>query len=345
MRHYTGLGEHVAASLPGTGVLLVNLGTPDAPTAAALRPYLAEFLSDPRVIEYPQWRWQPILHGVILRIRPQRSARAYARIWMPEGSPLRVYSEALTAAVRDELVRRDHRVKVALAMRYGHPRVADVITGLQRGGVGKLLVLPLYPQYSATSSGSVFDAVADAIKSLRWPPEVSIIDQYHADENYLDALAASVREHWHEHGRGNHLLMSFHGIPQRYTHAGDPYPLQCQATARKLRERLGMTDAEASIAFQSRVGREPWLSPYTDTMVRELGAAGIRQLDVICPGFAVDCLETLEEIAMQNRDTFRAAGGGDLRYIPALNTRPDHVATLCRLIERRLPETDVPSRP
>lgn len=330
--HYAGLGEDVPASLPGTGVLLVNLGTPDAPTAAALRPYLAEFLSDPRVIELPRWKWWPILQ-VILRLRPRRSAHAYSRIWTSEGSPLRVLSEALTHAVREELARRGRDVRVALAMRYGHPRVADTIRAMQRDGVGRLLVLPLYPQYSATSSGSVVDAVADALKSLRWPPELQLVGDYHDHPAYIDALAASVREHWQQHGRGERLLMSFHGIPTRYVRAGDPYFAQCHATARALRERLQMDESEILVSFQSRVGREPWLTPYTDASVRQLGADGIKRLDVICPGFAVDCLETLEEIAMQNRDFFHAAGGEELRYIPALNTRPDHVQALCDIID------------
>jgi len=336
-RRYTGLGHLNGASLPATGVLLVNLGTPDAPTAAALRPYLAEFLADPRVIEYPRWLWWLVLHGIILRTRPARSAHAYERIWMPEGSPLRVHSEALADAVRAELSHRGRPVEVALAMRYGLPRIGDTIAELQRRGVGRLLVLPLYPQYSATSTGSVVDAVADSLKNLRWTPDITLVSDYHDDTRYLDALADSVRDHWQKHGRGERLLMSFHGIPQHYAHAGDPYPLQCRATARKLRERLQLDEAEAPICFQSRVGREPWLAPYTDATVRELGAAGVKRIDVICPGFAVDCLETLEEIAMQNRDFFRDAGGETLRYVPALNSQANHVQALCHLIEARLP--------
>jgi ferrochelatase len=335
MHNYIGLADSTHESLPATGVLLVNLGTPEAPTAAALRPYLAQFLGDPRVIDYPRWLWQAILHGVVLRVRPPRSARAYARIWLPEGSPLHVYSEALADGVRAELGRRHGApMQVALAMRYGRPAIADTIVAMQRAGVGRLLLLPLYPQYSAASTGSVLDAVADTFKRLRWPPELRVINDYHADNGYLDALAASVRAHWQAHGRGERLLLSFHGIPERYVRAGDPYLAQCQATARGLRERLGLGDAEAIVAFQSRVGREPWLQPYTDATVRRLGAEGVRRLDVISPGFAVDCLETLEEVAMQNRDFFRAAGGDELRYIPALNAGAAHVAALCDLIAR-----------
>lgn len=330
--HYIGLGDQVQASLPRTGVLLVNLGTPEAPTAAAVRPYLAEFLGDPRVIEYPRWLWWLILHGVILRLRPRRSAAAYRRIWMPEGSPLRVFSEALTHAVDGELEHRGCEVTVALAMRYGHPGIVDTMAAMQREGVGKLVVVPLYPHYSGTSSGSVADAVGHALQTLRWTPELHLLGDYHAHPGYLDALAESVREHWEKNGRGERLLMSFHGIPQRYARAGDPYARQCRATADGLRERLGLDKRQAPMSFQSRVGREPWLTPYTDHTVRELGAEGVRHIDVICPGFAVDCLETLEEIAMQNRDFFREAGGEDLSYIPALNTRPAHVRLLADLV-------------
>jgi ferrochelatase len=335
VHNYIGLADPTHESLPATGVLLVNLGTPEAPTAAALRPYLAEFLGDPRVIDYPRWLWWPILHGAILRLRPRRSAHAYARIWMPEGSPLRVHSEALAAGVEAGLQRRSGmRFRVALAMRYGRTSVAEAIGQLHRDGVRRLLVLPLYPQYSATTTGSVVDAVADAYKALRWPPELRMVNDYHDDAGYLDALAASVRAHWQAHGRGERLLLSFHGIPERYVRSGDPYADQCQATAHGLRERLGMDETEAIVSFQSRVGREQWLQPYTDATVRRLAGDGVKRLDVISPGFAVDCLETLEEIAMQNRDFFRAAGGDALRYIPALNASVAHVDALCDLIQR-----------
>lgn len=331
--NYTGLNEH-SHDLPArSAVLLVNLGTPDAPTAAAVRPYLAEFLGDPRVIEYPRLLWKLILHGIILRIRPKRSAHAYQRIWTAEGSPLRVGSEALAASLGAELARRrPGPVTVALAMRYGKPSVADTVAKLQREGVRRLLVLPLYPQYSATSTGSVFDAVADTVKGLRWPPELRQVNDYHDDPAYIAALAASVRAHWETHGRGDKLLMSFHGIPERYTRAGDPYYCQCHATARLLREALGLSEDEAIFSFQSRVGRERWLHPYTDETVRALGARGIKRLDVISPGFAVDCLETLEEIAMQNAEFFREAGGETLSYIPCLNSAPAHVDALADLV-------------
>ncbi|WP_158881664.1 ferrochelatase [Rhodanobacter sp. L36] len=336
--HYTGVasgsGESSVPSVQAA-VLLVNLGTPTAPTASAVRPYLAEFLGDSRVIDYPRWLWWLILHGVILRIRPARSAHAYAKIWTAQGSPLRVGSEALSHALQCEL---DHRrpgdFRVALAMRYGEPSVAHTIAQLQRDGIRRLLVLPLYPQYSATSTGSVIDAVADAFKQLRWPPELRIINDYHDDSGHIEALAQGIERWWQMNGRGDKLLLSFHGIPERYVRLGDPYADQCQATARLLRNRLRLTDDELLISFQSRVGRERWLHPYTDATVRELAAGGVKKLDVACPGFAVDCLETLEEIAMQNRDFFVAAGGESLRYIPALNDSEEQVDSLATLLLR-----------
>ena len=333
--HYTGLAGQTDDQPVQAGILLVNLGTPQAPTAAALRPYLAEFLGDPRVIEYPRWLWWLILHGVILRLRPARSAHAYVRIWTPEGSPLRVGSEKLAAALQTEL-QRGHAgpVKVALAMRYGSPSVRSTIEQMQREGVRRLLVLPLYPQYSATSTGSVLDAVADTFKQLRWPPELRIVNDYHDDQQHIEALAVSIERWWAERGRADKLLLSFHGIPQRYVDAGDPYFRQCQATARKLRARLGLDDTQLIVSFQSRVGREPWLQPYTDITVQRLAAEGVRRLDVACPGFAVDCVETLEEIAIQNRDFFIAAGGEALRYIPALNDSAEQVASMAALVRR-----------
>jgi protoporphyrin/coproporphyrin ferrochelatase len=333
--HYTGLAGHTHDQPVKAGVLLVNLGTPEAPTARAVRPYLAQFLGDPRVIEYPRWLWWLILHGVILRIRPKRSAHAYARIWTDAGSPLRTFSEALARALQAELAqRRPGPIKVALAMRYGEPSVRRQIEQLQREGVHRLLVLPLYPQYSATSTGSVLDAVADTLKRLRWPPELRLVNDYHDDPAHIEALAQSIERWWAAHGRGERLLLSFHGIPERYLRAGDPYFCQCHATARLLRERLHIDPALVLMSFQSRVGRERWLHPYTDVTVRELAAAGVKRLDVVSPGFAVDCLETLEEIAMQNREFFLAAGGSDLRYIPALNDSPAQVDALAQLVLR-----------
>ncbi|HEY1589669.1 MAG TPA: ferrochelatase [Rhodanobacter sp.] len=338
--HYTGVAGHSHASgvqSVQAAVLLVNLGTPTAPTAKALRPYLAEFLGDERVIDYPRWLWWLILHGVILRIRPARSAHAYARIWTEQGSPLRYGSEALAAGLQAELDRQQPgTLRVALAMRYGEPSVAHTIEQLQREGVRRLLVLPLYPQYSATSTGSVIDAVADTFKTLRWPPELRFVNDYHDDARHIDALATSIEHWWANNGRGDKLLLSFHGIPERYVQLGDPYFDQCQTTARLLRERLLISADDMILSFQSRVGREQWLQPYTDATVRQLASDGVKKLDVACPGFAVDCLETLEEIAMQNRDFFVAAGGETLRYIPALNDSTEQVRSLAALVRRHV---------
>jgi ferrochelatase len=333
--NYTGLAGYAHDQDAKAGVLLVNLGTPEAPTAAKVRPYLAQFLGDPRIIELPRWLWRIILHGVILRIRPKRSAHAYARIWTEQGSPLRTGSEALMRALQAELSRRrPGPIKVELAMRYGEPSVRRQIEQMQREGVRRLLVLPLYPQYSATSTGSVIDAVADTLKVLRWPPELRLVNDYHDDPAHIEALAKSIEAFWAERGRGDKLLLSFHGIPERYLRAGDPYFCQCHATARLLRERLGLGADAIMMSFQSRVGRERWLHPYTDVTVRELAKAGVKKLDVVSPGFAVDCLETLEEIAMQNREFFLEAGGTDLRYIPALNDSPDQVDAMAELVLR-----------
>lgn len=318
-----------------TAVLLVNLGTPDAPTASAVRRYLAQFLSDRRVIDTPRWLWWPILHGVILRLRPRRSARAYASIWTAQGSPLLVLSQALAAAL-DRRVRaatEDH-AGVALAMCYGRPAIAATVDRLSGEGVRRLLVLPLYPQYSATSTGAVFDAVTSALQRLRWPPELRFVNDYHDEPGYISVLAENVQKYWREHGRAQRLLLSFHGIPQRYVRLGDPYRDQCMVTAQRLRERLGIGEDACSVAFQSRVGREPWLMPYTDETLEQLPGQGVRHVQVLCPGFAVDCLETLEEIAETNRHLFLAAGGERMEYIPAPNAEAAHVEMLFRLLSR-----------
>ena len=325
-----------AAAPASTVVLLVNLGTPDAPTPAAVRRYLAEFLSDRRVIDTPRWLWLPILYGIILSIRPRRSARAYASIWTGQGSPLRVYSQSLADQLDGALrAASAERVRVVLAMRYGKPAIAATLDRLRAEGMRRLLVLPLYPQYSATSTGTVFDEVTSALQRMRWPPEVRFIGDYHADAGYIAALAGSVERFRNRHGRAK-LLLSFHGIPQRYVRSGDPYFDQCQVTAQRLRERLGAGTDEVLVAFQSRVGREAWLQPYTEDLLRELPATGVRRLQVLCPGFAVDCLETLEEIALRDRELFLESGGEQLEYIPALNDGADHVALLLNLIRSDL---------
>lgn len=317
-----------------TAVLLVNLGTPDAPTAPAVRRYLAEFLSDPRVIETPRWLWWPILHGVILRVRPARSAHAYSSIWTEQGSPLLVFSRAVTEKLAATFAREG--VIVELAMRYGNPSIHDVIARLHGQGVRRLLVLPLYPQYSAASTGSAFDAATRELQSLRWPPELRFINDYHDDARYVDALARSVQTYWQKNGRAQKLLLSFHGLPQRCIESGDPYLDQCRASAALLRAKLGVSEDECALSFQSRVGREVWIQPYTEELLDRWPKEGVRRIQVLCPGFAVDCLETLEEIAIRDRARFIAAGGESLDYIPALNADGAHVDTLAALIRRHL---------
>lgn len=317
------------------GILLVNLGTPAAPTTSAVRRYLRQFLSDPRMVEVPRPLWWLILNLVILPLRSPRSARAYAKVWTPQGSPLLVHSEALATGLRAELEQRlPGRTSVELGMCYGQPSVESALRKLEAAGMRRLLVLPLYPQYSATTTASVFDAVSKVLQGWRLLPDLRILSHYYQQPAYIDALAASVRAHWAQHGQGQHLLLSFHGIPQRYCRNGDPYQCHVLGTFNRLRAALQLNEQQCSLSFQSRVGREPWLMPYTDQRVRELASAGVQQLDVLCPGFAVDCLETLEEIAVENAEFFHAAGGKSLRYIPALNASPAHVGLLRELIEQ-----------
>ncbi len=314
-----------------TGVLVANLGTPDAPTPDAVRRFLAEFLSDPRVVDLPRLLWLPILYGVILQIRPRRSARAYREIWTAAGSPLLVNTRSLAAALERRLAElQPEPAAVAVGMTYGKPSIATALQQLRSAGVQRVIVLPLYPQYSATTTASVFDRIDAALKALGWKPEQLRIDNYHADANHIAAVAESIAPHLG--GTGAHLLFSFHGLPQRYVDAGDPYEAQCRITAGRVVERLGLRAQDWSLSFQSRVGRERWLRPYTEERLSELAAQGVRHLVVACPGFAVDCLETLEEIAMRGRDTFLAAGGERFDYVPALNDSAAHADGLARLV-------------
>lgn len=319
------------------GVLLVNLGTPDAPTPAAVRRYLKQFLWDPRVVEVPRPLWWLILHGFILRFRPARSARAYRKIWTEQGSPLLLRCRDIAAAVEQNL--QDHlsgNVHVALGMSYGRPSIAAALDELHDHRARRIVVLPLYPQYSGTTTGSVFDDVTRTLARRRWVPELRFINHYHDARGYIAALAASIRESWDRHGRGDKLLFSFHGVPRATLESGDPYHCHCQKTARLVAEALGLDADDWQITFQSRVGRAEWLRPYTDETIAALGARGLGRIDVVCPGFSVDCLETLEEIAMQNAELFRESGGGELHYIPALNAREDHVAFLAGLLQQQV---------
>jgi len=330
------------------GVLLVNLGTPDAPSTKAVRRYLAEFLSDPRVIEMPRLLWMAILHGVILRVRPKRSAHAYRQVWSEQGSPLLDISRRQEWALQAELERRNvGPVKVQLAMRYGTPSIADGLDALAAANATRVLVLPLYPQYSATTTASVFDAVSGELQRWRRLPELRFVNQYHDHPGYIQALADSIRRHWEEHGQADKLLFSFHGIPKEYFLNGDPYYCHCQKTARLVVEQLGIEPERWALSFQSRVGNKEWLKPYTDQKLREWGETGVESVQVICPGFSADCLETLEEISLQNREFFLEAGGKAYGYIPALNTEPDHLKALADLVTRHIggwPESDAVTR-
>jgi len=337
MPTYQSTPEFKHGLLESTGILLVNLGTPEAPTASAVRRFLKQFLSDPRVIEYPRWLWWLVLNGIILRIRPSRSAAAYRKIWTDDGSPLMIFSKAIAAGVQQKLDSRSPGLtRVELAMSYGKPSIDDGIDRLLAKGARRLLIVPLYPQYSGTTTASVFDAVARKMNRLRWVPETRFINQYADERGYISSLAASIREYWSENKRGTKLLFSFHGVPRSTLLRGDPYHCQCQKTARLVAEALELGEDEWILAFQSRVGREEWLRPYTDETIIELGKQGLDRLDVVCPGFSTDCLETLEEIAMQNADLFQESGGEVLHYIPALNARDDHLGFLSDLIEKHL---------
>lgn len=320
-----------------TGVLVVNLGTPEAPTAGAVRRFLRKFLWDPRVVEYPRVLWWLILNLVILVIRPSRSAEAYRKIWTDQGSPLLIHSRAIAAKLADHLRTASAMpVKVELAMTYGQPSISAAVERLVEGGARRIITLPLYPQYSSTTTAAVFDGLVQTLQKQRWIPESRFINNYHDAPGYIDSLAASIRENWNQNGRGNKLLMSFHGIPESSLTKGDPYHCQCQKTARLLADALDLQDEDWIISFQSRVGREAWLSPYTEDTVKALGGQGLSRLDVVCPGFSTDCLETLEEIAMQNAEFFVAAGGKSLHYIPSLNARDDHVAFLATLVSQQM---------
>lgn len=317
------------------GILLVNLGTPEAPTVPAVRRYLAQFLSDPRVVELSRALWLPLLHGVILRRRPARSAKAYQAVWGADGSPLLSISRRQAAAVQSRLSQGwPGPVKVALGMRYGNPSIPAALAELRQANARRLLVFPLYPQYSGSTTASVFDAVTRELSRWRWLPEVRFINQYHDEPAYLEAIAASIRQHWSTEGEPERLLFSFHGIPKDYFDKGDPYFCQCHKTARLVAARLGLAAERWIMTFQSRFGRQEWLQPYTEDTLKRLAAEGVRSVQVLSPGFSADCLETIEEIDEENRGYFLGAGGERFSYIHCLNDAPDHIEMLAGLIER-----------
>ena len=319
------------------GVLITNLGTPESPTAKALRPYLKEFLSDPRVVEVPRFIWWFILNWVILNIRPKRSAKSYATVWTDEGSPLltitRAQSRALAARCKTEF---GDDVVVDFAMRYGNPAISDVIDRMLSQGVRKLVVIPLYPQYSASTTASTFDAIANDFTKRRWLPELRFVNHYHDNDMYISALANKVKAHWEQHGKADILIFSYHGIPKRYLLNGDPYHCECYKTSRLLAQKLKLSEHEYMTTFQSRFGREEWLKPYTDETLKSLPAKGIKSVQMMCPGFSADCLETIEEIGEENRGYFMAAGGEKYDYIPALNDDAEHIDVLFNIVKQNL---------
>lgn len=331
------------ATGPGrTAVLVVNLGTPDAATPAAVRRYLGEFLHDYRVVELTRWLWCPILHGIILPLRSRRVARNYASVWMADGSPLLVLTKRLAQALQHALP----DVPVRMAMRYGNPSIASVLRTLEAEGMTRLLVLPLYPQYSAATTASLFDGVADWVRRSRRYPELRFVNDYHDHPDYIAALAGSVRAHWERKGqRAQHLVMSFHGIPERNVRLGDPYADQCRNTARLLAQALQLQPEQYTVTFQSRFGPAQWLQPYTEPTLQALARAGTRSVEVMCPGFVSDCLETLEEINIEARHAFLQAGGQAFDYIPCLNDSPAWIVALERITEQhRAGWTTVPSQ-
>ncbi|OZI26791.1 ferrochelatase [Bordetella genomosp. 9] len=328
--------ERMLPALGKTGVLLVNLGTPQAATAPEIRRYLGEFLADPRVIEIPRYLWWPILHGLVLTLRPRKLVPRYRGIWMDGGSPLMVYSRRQAEGLSRLLAQRGLQVEVALGMRYGSPAVADAMDELRRRGCERILVVPMYPQYAASTTATVVDAVGRHAARLRDQPELRFIKRFHDDPGYVQAIVGKIERYWAEHGRPQKLVMSFHGLPRYSVELGDPYYQDCLRTGRLLRERLGLMPEQALVTFQSRFGSARWLEPYTAPTVMALARDGVTEVDVVCPGFLADCLETLEEVQVECRDAFIEAGGKRLRYIPALNDDETWIAALSELVQRQL---------
>ena len=324
------------APAPRTGVLLVNLGTPDTPTPAATRRFLAEFLSDPRVVELPRALWLPILYGAVLTTRPAKSAAKYKTVWMPEGSPLLVWSQRQAVRLRGALGQRGQPATVLAAMRYGQPGIAAQLDELKKQGCTRVLVLPMYPQYSASTTASVMDAIGAWMRRTRVLPEMRLVQSYATDAHYIQALTRRAREYWQTNGQPGHVVMSFHGLPERMVRLGDPYQAECRASAQSLAQRLGLRDGQWTLAFQSRFGRGKWIGPATDEVLHQLGRARTSRVDIMCPGFVADCLETLEEIAQEGKETFQHAGGGEYHYIPCLNDHPQWISALAELAQTHL---------
>ena len=336
----------VHGSLSRTAVLLVNLGTPAAPDAGAVRRFLRQFLSDPRVVEIPRLVWWPILYGLVLPLRPGRTAAKYAAIWSDQGSPLMVYSRQQALMLRGYLGERGLDIEVALAMRYGEPSIESALAELRQKNVDQLLVLPMFPQYSATTTASVFDAIAGYLRTIRNVPELRWVKHFHDHAGYIEALRRSVLDHWTRFGplgEAGKLVISFHGVPKRMLDLGDPYHCECQKTGRMLADSLGLSDGDYVVTFQSRFGRAEWLQPYTAPTLRKLAADGCPRVDVICPGFVTDCLETLEEIAIEGKNEFLSGGGKQFHYIACLNDAPAFIAALASLVQQQMQGWSIPS--
>lgn len=321
---------------PRTGVLYCNLGTPDTSSTQDVKRFLAEFLSDPRVVEIPRLIWLLLLHGVVLRLRPSQSAAKYASIWSLEGSPLKVWTDNQARGLQAWLTKHQHEVVVRYAMRYGSTSIPSQLDALKAEGATRVLILPAYPQYSATTTASLWDAVYQWAGQVRSIPELRFVNHYHDDSRYIGALAARVQRYWQTHGHPDVLVMSFHGVPERTLHLGDPYHCECFKTARLLAEKLGLSATQFKVTFQSRLGRARWLEPYTEPTLIEMGKAGVRRVDVVCPAFTCDCLETLEEIDMEAREAFLHAGGQEFHYIPCLNDEPQWIEALGEITQQHL---------
>lgn len=328
--------SHTHGNVAKTAIALVNLGTPDEPTAPALRRYLKQFLSDPRVVEIPQAAWWPILNGIILPFRSRKSAEKYASIWSSEGSPLRVHTQKQAALLRGYLGERGHQVEVVYAMRYGNPSLPEVLDKLKADSCDRILVLPAYPQYSGTTTASIFDTVFKHYARVRNVPELRFVKHYHDHEAYILALKKSVNEYWDTHGRPEKLIMSFHGVPKRTLLLGDPYHCESHKTARLLAAQLCLPPDQYVVTFQSRFGKAEWLQPYTAPTLHKLAKEGVGRVDVICPGFTSDCLETLEEIGIEAKRDFLTAGGKEFHYIPCLNEAPFWISALADIAEQHL---------
>ena len=334
MAKFSGLSKEVGHGQRGkVGVLLLNLGTPDAPTASAVRRYLAEFLADPRVVEIPKLVWMMILHGIILRVRPAKSAALYQKVWTAAGSPLMDISLRQTAKLANKLNTDNHDVSVHLAMRYGSPSVASTLQTMHQNGIDKIVVLPLYPQYAAPTTGSAFDAIAAELSKWRYIPSLHFINTYHDNADFINALANSITADFEANGKPQKLVLSYHGMPERNLHLGDPYYCFCMKTTRLVTEKLGLGKDEFVMTFQSRFGKAKWLQPYTDATLKALPQQGVRDIAIVCPAFSADCLETLEEIVGENGHLFAEAGGEKFRYIAALNDDDAHITMMANLVK------------